>query len=554
MYQLFFDGSLVYDPRIARYQIREPDIHLAVGEPGEVAFTIDADHPCYDRLTKLKGQLMLASNGSPIWRGRIIKDTRDFYLSREIEAEGLFACLNDSIIPPFDFPGDFLNLADYQAAAAGGNVVEYFLGWVIDLHNSQVGPAQQLQLGEVTVSDPNNYITRSSTKYNTAMQTVKEKLVKLLGGYLVTDYASEVPVVNYYDTLPYTNLQKVEYGGNLLDLVTEVDAADTYTAIYPVGAEGLTIADLDDEELDGDLVKDGNIIYSRKSEQDTGSRIIHFMEWKDVTEAANLRRKAMDELAQSGTRLAQTITARAADLGGLDGVPRFRVGLNVELNSTPHGFRAVYPLMELDPDIFDPGKTVIVLGSTIKSASDIAYDNMLQTNIQLEEQRKDFENLDFDFDVGTEVQTQITTAIQNSESVIFAALEEYVRTSNFEAYKESVSAQLSLLSDEVNISITQSTERIEAINGDLQAKFNTLTKYFTFTVDGMTIGAVDNPNKVVIDNDEISILVNGVVVQRFDANGRALIPELDITRTLNLLGYQLSKDSAGNVNCQYVGG
>jgi hypothetical protein len=68
----------------------------------------------------------------------------------------------------------------------------------------------------------------------------------------------------------------------------------------------------------------------------------------------------------------------------------------------------------------------------------------------------------------------------------------------------------------------------------------------------MTIGQVDNPNKVVIDNDEISILVNGVPVQEFKADGTALIPILKVTTMLNLLGLQITED-ATHINCDYVG-
>lgn len=149
---------------------------------------------------------------------------------------------------------------------------------------------------------------------------------------------------------------------------------------------------------------------------------------------------------------------------------------------------------------------------------------------------------------------QYTQIINDSESIIMSALESYVQTGSYEEFKRTTESQIKLFSEQMTLKFSETTSQLAEINGDLQTKFNTITKYFTFDINGMTIGAVDNPNKVVIDNDEISILVNGVIVQRFDSNGRALTPELEVTRSLNLLGYQISKDSAGNVNCQYVGG
>ena len=120
------------------------------------------------------------------------------------------------------------------------------------------------------------------------------------------------------------------------------------------------------------------------------------------------------------------------------------------------------------------------------------------------------------------------------------------------ATKEEMDAALKLLSDEMTLKFTQTNQTIEGVDSDLQEKFRTITKYFTFDINGLTIGEVDNPNKVIIDSDMISIMVNGVPVQQFDAMGRALTPELMITKSLTLLGYQIVKDENGNVNCGYV--
>ncbi len=207
MYQLYFNGLPIYDPRgqTRGLIITDPDVHLAVGEAGSVALNIDDDNPAASLLTKLDGVLELRAGSVRIFKGRITKDTRDFDLTRRIEAEGLLACLNDSVIPPYNFPDDFLEDAAYQAAAETGNVVEFFLEWVLAEHNSQVGTDQQkIVLGDVTVSDPNNYIPRASSEYLTSMEVVKKKLVDLLGGHLLPDYSGDTTVLHYYDTLPTT--------------------------------------------------------------------------------------------------------------------------------------------------------------------------------------------------------------------------------------------------------------------------------------------------------------------------------------------------------------
>ena len=163
-------------------------------------------------------------------------------------------------------------------------------------------------------------------------------------------------------------------------------------------------------------------------------------------------------------------------------------------------------------------------------------------------------NVDSDIaDIREIVSTQSTTITQNCEAIILEALDEYTTTGDFESFKETVSSQLTLLSDQMELKFTETTEQLESVNDDLQEKYNTITKYFTFNIDGLTIGQEDNPNKVVIDNDEISILVNDVVVQKFDANGKALIPELEITKSVNLFGLLISQDENGNINGEKAG-
>ena len=118
---------------------------------------------------------------------------------------------------------------------------------------------------------------------------------------------------------------------------------------------------------------------------------------------------------------------------------------------------------------------------------------------------------------------------------------------------DDTNSAISQLESDMESGLNSLDETVSGINEDLQSKYNNIAKFFSFDVDGLTIGAVNNPNKVVIDNDEISIMVNGIVVLRLDSEGRALIPELKVTRRLELFGYVEEMDENGNVNCVYIG-
>lgn len=683
MYQLKYKNYILYDPRLAdeKLIVRDPSVKLAVSKAGEMSFTVDAEHPYLSNLRRMSGLVELLDGTFPIYRGRITSDIKDFYGAHKIETEGIMAALNDSIIPPFNFPEDFAEDASYKAAAASGNVVDFFFRWILAQHNSQVSTEQQIKPGVVTVSDPNNYITRSSEEYATAMTTISDKLFKSsLGGNLLIRYENDGNYLDYYAKLPLTNTQTVEFAENLLDLTSEVDGTSIYTAILPEGKEGLTIASLPDGALTDDLVKSGLTIYS-KSGVDTYGRITRHVKWDDVTVVANLQTKAKAALADNGLSMPETITCKAVDLGWQEGIQHFRVGRMTALLSTPHGYSASYPLMELAPDILDPGNTQISLGATRRTFTGSQIDAGRKTEASIDSTKRDLtqriENIELtpgppgpagasvfityhdgtatpaaptgdgtkngwhtdltdavvwlsqkvaasassgtwgtpvrivgaDGKPGTKgddgvsvtstdveyylstsetelsggtwqstapaitdgkylwgrtkitysngqtaytgayciskamadsakpqidqvVQTtrqQITDVQQNVNSIILSALENYVKTGDFGSYKEEVSSQLSLLSNQLTLKFDKATADITKVNGDLQGKYESITKSFNFDIEnGLVIGETGNPVYLQLNNDilqfvrnntpELWITADGVVTNRINTD------------------------------------
>ena len=523
MYQLKYKDYILHDMRLAdeKLIIRDPSVKLAVSTAGEMSFTVDAEHPYLSHLRRMSGLVELLDGTLPIYRGRITSDTKDFYGAHKIETEGIMAVLNDSIIPPFNFPEDFAEDDSYKAAAASGNVVEFFFRWILSQHNAQVTAEQQIKPGVITVSDQNNYITRSSEEYATAMSTISDKLIKsALGGYLLIRYENDGNYLDYYAALPLTNTQSVEFAENLLDLSSETDGTNIYTAILAEGKDGLTIEALPDGDLTDDLVKSGLTIYS-KSGMVTYGRITRHIKWDDVTVAANLQTKAKAALADNGLSMPETITCKAVDLGWQDGIQHFRVGRMTALFSTPHGYSASYPLMELAPDILDPGNTQITLGATQQTYTGAQIDAKRETDNRIESTRQEIsERVDeSSSQVIQATHQQITDLQQNVNSIILSALENYVETGDFDSYKEEVSTKLSVLTDQLSIDITKVTERIDKVDGDLQSKYSEITKAFRFTSDGLIIGETGNEILLRLDNDVLQFVRNNTPELQITAEG-----------------------------------
>lgn len=574
MYQIKCDGLPLLDLRDEDLIVGSPKINLEVNTIGEGSFYIYDNHPYYGRLKKLKSVFEVSDEIGVIFRGRMTNDSRDFDKCKFVDLEGAMSYFNDSKVRPYSFPEDWLEDEGYIAASASGNVIEFFLAWLINQHNAQVDEFQRFKLGRVTVTDPNNYLSRSDTKYPSTWDVLKSKLFdSALGGYLCIRYEDDGNYIDYLSKFELTNTQEIVFGENLLDLKTETDATETYTAVIPIGAtletettdeDGNTVtnktivslANLPDGDITDDIVKEGDMIYSRSAREEHGLIIapVDKTTWDDVTEANNLLNKSVVFL-QTGMMFSENIEVTAVDLHFTDEeIQSFRIYRNVIVRSAPHGHGGTYQLPKLGLDLLNPQNTKITVGSTRRTMTDINGDKESDTIQRIESAEKDIsDNREEVTEVKNQILTKATQIVNDCEKIIMSALESYVESSAYEEYKKTLESELKVWAGGIAGRVSATEESIANVDGELQRTINEIIKYFTFDVNGMTIGQVDNPNKVVIDNDEISILVNGIVVQRFDANGKALIPELTITEALNLLGLLIDEDDT-HINCDYIGG
>ncbi len=546
MYVLTYDGLTIYDPRLTDRTIYSVKTHLAVGEAGSMSFSVPPNHPHADKLKKLRGRLELTSDGVTLWRGRILDDLAAFDGVRNIEAEGQLACLNDSIVPPFNFPEDYEEDAAYEKAE---NVVQFWLEKLIDSHNEQVSAEQQIRLGSVTVTDPNNYIARRCEDYQTTWACITSRLRdSALGGHLMVRYESDGTYLDYLADYRLTNTQSVEFAKNLLDLTDEEDAAQIYTAILPIGKDKLTIADLADGALTEDLVKSGAVIYSKSAVEKYG-RITAVQKWDDVTEPENLKSKAMTLLAQDGVMLERTITVTAVDLHCTDSdIAELRVGRYTPVVSAPHGLDVRYAITELDLDIQDPGSTRITFGAVTKSQIDRVRGELNGLRDQNDIQQGQIDQTKDDLsDLAQTTSRQITQVLQDSKQIILSALEEYTRTSDFETYKETVSSQLQILADQIELRFTAASDQITDVSGDVQDVRTEINKYFRFTVDGLIIGEEGNQITLKVDNDRISFLDGGLEVA-YISNKQLYITYAHFLNSLRIGKFAFVPRRSGNLS------
>lgn len=549
MYQIYSNGELIYDPRIPELSLEDPILELPVNSAGSLTFSIENGHPRLDTLQKLSSTIEVNEGNTILFRGRLISDEKGFYNERDMKIEGLLAALNDSIIRPFQFPTDVLDDEDYVGAAEDGNVVEFFLGWILSKHNAQVNTNRQIQLGTVTVSDPNNYIERSSEGYHNSWDTIKDKLFGgSLGGYVYPSYDNQGNTyLNYVSEFTDYNLQDVVFGENLADLSNTSDASDTYSAVLPLGADieneetgesaPLTIADLPDGDVTSDVVKEGDYLYSRAAVANYGWIFAPTDDttWDDVTLATNLQSKGVQYLASIATKQTETIEISAADLGLVENdVYAFRPYKKVLAKSKPHDLKEAFDLVQFRIRMANPAETMLTLGRTQLTLTDSNAATQRSTDEKIEKTYSDIHgNTKAINELSQRVTEQSTSIIQDAQQIILTALENYVTTGDFTSYQETVAASLAVMSDQIVMNFTTTTNQITATNDEIARIYNERLRYIRFVDGNIILGEEGNELVLTIRNDRISFTQDNLEVAYF-SNQKLYVTNGEFINSLQL--------------------
>lgn len=350
MYKIYADNTLIYDSTLEDYRIGKGVISLETNKSGSFTFSVYPDHFYYDRFIRLKTVIKVTRSGKIIFRGRILNDVTDYWNNKVITCEGELGFLQDSIIRPFTF---------------NGTPVDLFKKFV-DEHNAQVDDFKKFKIGSVTVVDPNNYIARSNSNYETALYNLNSRLIEdSLGGYFFIthgeDGTEDIPTLNYLADFTKVSSQVVEFGSNLKDYTKTIKADEIATALIPIGAE--TNPDTH-EKLTIKSVNGGkDYIYDPDAVALYGW-IFKVVEWDEVTVASNLLTKGRERLAQI-VKQNITIELNAIDLHLRDrSIESFYVGDYIRVISRPHSFDSTLLCNKQTIDLLKPDNDTLTLGYT----------------------------------------------------------------------------------------------------------------------------------------------------------------------------------------------
>lgn len=407
MYRIKYYDEDIYIPGDDSFSVLDPVLNREENKAGSLEFTMLPEHPYYGQLEKLKLGITVLEDEKIIFKGRIRSSEGDFDNENELKVEGKLAVLNDSQCRPFEFTG------------TPEELFEYFL----NNHNSQVSDEQKLKKGNVTVTDPNNYITRSWKETAKTWPLMNSRLLDTLGGFFVVRHEEDGDYLDWLADFKLFSSQKVEFAENLLDLSIFIDATETYTACIPYGAK-IVVNNYEEVEIEtaiweedkyyllandtysliategefNSAVAAGSLIYEITSSETTDDRVTiesvndgkdylvneamvekygviyaptELVTWDDVSRPENLFEKSSGWLNNEGVSLKESVEVTALDLSKL-GFDKGKIDMyhNVEVSSSPHNLKASYLVSKMQTPLDAPEEIRIRLGSSKQTFTD----------------------------------------------------------------------------------------------------------------------------------------------------------------------------------------
>lgn len=357
MFQIYADDELIYSPDLVDegYGVISPKLTTELNKSGSLEFILPPNNVMYDRIQKLKTQITVKEDNKAIWWGRVLHDEKDFYRRKSIYCEGILSWLLDSVLRPYDFQGTITN----------------FIRMMVNSHNGQVDSSKQIHLGDVTVTDSNDYIHYSSTRYPNTLNEINEKLVKTHGGYIKLWKNNSIGwyQLDYTSTAGDISDQVIQFGENLLDVTEYIDAQDVFTVLIPLGSRTSENSE-DETRLTIESVNGGLDYIENTTASAIFGKIWKTQTWDDVTVPSNLLTKG-NEFLNAGIEMSVTLSIKAVDLHLID-VDTSRIGLgqHVRVVSEPHGLDSFFLCSKIVLDMQNPDGTEYTFGSGFTAMTD----------------------------------------------------------------------------------------------------------------------------------------------------------------------------------------
>ena len=528
-YRVLCDGYVLHDSNLEQFTLINPVLTVELNKSGELTFQIANNHPYYDKIINKKSYIEIYQDGEWLWSGRPIKVSTALKLVKTVVCEGELSFLHDSN----------QRIAEYHDMT----VKDYFTT-LINKHNEMVDESKRFTVGNVTVTDSNDSLYRYSN-YEDTFDTIQDKLIDRLGGYLLTRHVDGVTYIDYVQSYPYITNQVIEIGSNIIDLSLEESSADTISALIPLGKKMTEISEespqeesTGEERLTIESVNNGLDYIVNDDAVSRIGMVFGTVTFDDVTDPYNLLAKGSEELTD---RIYNTlvISLNIFDRSFIDkNMEAFRLGASVIANSPKHGLNHKQMMIsKMQISLVDVSKSKIEIGVTKKSITSDIADSSNNFDTKVETIVSDYVKNEEITVIRPQINEVKSLIEQTADSIRSEVSTEYMKVEEKTEIYNYISSQILQESDKITISFT---DRVTNIENQVVTNQQNIDKYIRFSAEGIELGDELSPFKVKISNVKISFYQNGQEVAYISNN------KLYITQALFM-----QKSTIGNENSGY---
>lgn len=496
-YRVLCDGYVLHDSNLEQFTLISPKLDIEVNKSGEFNFQILNNHPYYDKIQNKKSYIEIYENGKWLWGGRPIKVNTYLKLAKTVTCEGELSFLHDSN----------QRLAEYHNIS----VSDYFTS-IISKHNEMVGEDKQFTVGNVTVEDTNDSLYRYSN-YEDTFDTIQEKLIDKLGGYILIRHENGVRYIDYLKEYPYVTNQMIQIGSNIIDLSLEDNSSDTISALIPLGKKmseinGETSAQENDteERLTIESVNDGLDYIVNEDAVSRLGLVFGVQTWDDVTIPSNLLKKGYEELTDriySNLTISLNIFDRSFIESNIDS---FKLGATVVCDSPKHGlYQKQMMISSMSISLVDISQNTITIGSDTKSITSNITESNNSFDTRVETITNNIikgEELTVIYPKIQEVSSKID---QTAEQITSEVSQKYMLLTEKDAIYQYVQTMISQSATDITMSFRNDLTEVE---NQVVVNKQEIDKYIRFSANGIELGDMLSPFKAQISNIKISFLQN----------------------------------------------
>lgn len=527
-YRVLCDGYVLHDSNLEQFTLINPVLTVELNKSGEFTFQIANNHVYYDKIINKKSCIDIYQDGEWLWSGRPIGINTALKLVKTVTCEGELSYLHDSN----------QRIAEYHDMS----VKDYFTT-LINKHNAMVDESKRFTVGNVTVTDSNDSLYRYSN-YEDTFDTIQDKLIDRLGGYLLTRHVDGVRYIDYVESYPYITNQIIEIGSNIIDLSLEESSADTISALIPLGKKLTDISEespqeesTGEERLTIESVNNGLDYIVNDDAVSRIGMVFGTVTFDDVTDPYNLLAKGSEELTDLIYNTL-VISLNIFDRSFIDkSMAAFKLGASVIANSPKHGLHHKQMMIsKMQISLVDVSKSKIEIGVTKKSITSDIADSNNSFDTKVETIVSDYVKNEEITVIRPQINEVKSMIEQTAESIRSEVSTEYMKVEEKTEIYNYISSQILQESDKITISFR---DEITSVQNDIATNQQNIDKYIRFSAEGIELGDELSPFKVKISNVKISFYQNGQEVAYISNN------KLYITQALFMQKSTIGNDNSG---------